>query len=56
MVNHADFKLWRPLVYVIPVADVSGRIETVPMDKCAGFSEEYIIKDLKRSEFDIIEP
>jgi hypothetical protein len=53
--QHATFEDWRPLVYVIPTAPVSGRLQLVPIDKRAGFGDEYIIPDLRRSEFDILE-
>jgi hypothetical protein len=55
MVNNAGFDYWRPLVYVIPYNNVSSRLQTVPMSKRAGLGLEYIIPDLQRSEFDLIE-
>jgi hypothetical protein len=55
MVNTASFDLWRPLLYVIPRAPVESRLQLVPIDKRAGFGNEYIIPDLKRTEFDVIE-
>ncbi len=55
LVDHASFDLWRPLVYVIPRAPVASRLEEVPMSKRAGVGVEYIIPDLQRTEFDIIE-
>lgn len=55
MVAHADISYWRPLLYVIPRISVEARLKTVPMDKRAGFGPEYIIEDLRRSEFDLIE-
>lgn len=55
MINTASFEHWTPLIYVIPRALVEPRLELVPPDKRAGFGVEYIIKDLKRTEFDIIE-
>jgi hypothetical protein len=55
MTEHADMNYWRPLLYVIPRMPVEARLRTVPMDKRAGLGPEYIIEDLRRSEFDIIE-
>ncbi|WP_080055308.1 hypothetical protein [Spirosoma aerolatum] len=48
--------IWRPLVYVIPKAAVLSRIELVPLAQRAGMGPEYRIKDLKGTEFTIIEP
>ena len=48
-------RLWRPLMYVIPRAAVESRMQPVPASKCAGLGPEYVIPDLKRSEFDKIE-
>jgi hypothetical protein len=55
MVNNASFEFWRPLVYVIPVEPALGRMQLVPINRRAGYGNEYIIPNLKRSEFDIIE-
>jgi hypothetical protein len=55
MVSNASFDLWRPLVYVIPREPVESRLKVVPMEKRASFGPEYIIEDLRRSEFDLIE-
>lgn len=54
-VDNAAFDDWRPLIYIIPRALVPPRIQTVPPDRRASFGPEYIIADLQRSEFDIIE-
>jgi hypothetical protein len=56
MVSHAQLNHWRPLIYVIPRPPVQARLSAVPMRLRAGIGNEYIISDLKRSEFDIIEP
>lgn len=49
--------LWKPLIYVIPETPIiKGRMTPVPYNKRAGVGMEYIIADLKRDEFDIIEP
>jgi hypothetical protein len=55
MVEHAIFEHWRPLLYVIAVEPVKSRMKLVHISKRAGLGEEYIIEDLKRSEFDLIE-
>jgi hypothetical protein len=55
MVQNAPFDMWRPLLYVIPVEPVKLRMKLVDISKRAGFGEEYIIEDLKRSEFDLVE-
>lgn len=49
------FNYWRPLLYVIPRAKVVKRLQDVPPSKRAGLGNEYIIPDLKGSEFDRIE-
>ena len=48
-------QLWRPIVYVIPSGPVISRLQLVPAPSRAGFGDEYIIGDLARAEFDIIE-
>lgn len=55
MVNNASFDDWRPLLYVVPSHLVKDRLKTVPIDKRASYGVEYIIEDLQRYEFDIIE-
>jgi hypothetical protein len=55
MVNNSPFQMWRPLLYVIPFEPVRARLQLVPINQRAGFGNEYIIPDLQRSEFDIIE-
>ncbi|GAB3973698.1 hypothetical protein GCM10028806_28090 [Spirosoma terrae] len=46
---------WRPLIYLIPQEAVMGRVKLVPIAKRASIAKEYIIEDLKGSEFQIIE-
>ncbi len=54
--HHSDFSIWRPLIYVIPLtSSVESRKFRVPLANCAGLGPEYIIKDLKDFEFDLIE-
>ena len=55
MVQNATFDHWRPLLYIIPVEAVRPRMKLVPIGKRAGFGDEYIIEDLKRTEFDLVE-
>lgn len=54
-VDNASFDDWRPLIYVIPRAMVEPRLKVVPANKRASFGPEFIIADLHRYEFDIIE-
>jgi hypothetical protein len=55
-VQHADFRYWRPLVYVIPCTPaVTARLESVPAHRRAGLGPEYIVPDLQRAEFDLLE-
>lgn len=56
MVDNAVFQDWRPLIYVVPRAPIESRLQLVPMAKRASFGNEFIIPDLARTEFDIIEP
>jgi hypothetical protein len=54
-VTKATFTEWRPLLYVIPYAGVASRVEEVSRGKRASMEPEYIIADLKASEFGIVE-
>jgi hypothetical protein len=54
-VDNAAFDDWRPLIYIIPRALVLSRIQAVPPNNRASFGPEYIVPDLRRSEFDVIE-
>lgn len=52
----ADAAEFRPLLYVIPFEIISAKIRPVPLEKKAHpFSEEYIIDELNRTEFDVVE-
>jgi hypothetical protein len=55
MVKKAQFLDWKPLIYVIPYALVKGREELVDVERRASGEREWIIPDLHRSEFDILE-
>lgn len=46
---------WAPLLYVIPFHLVQPRVQLVPIGKRASLGLEYIIHDLSRAEFDILE-
>jgi hypothetical protein len=54
-VESADFSLWRPLLYVVPRLPVADRMILVPPLNRASHGPEYVISDLRRREFDIIE-
>jgi len=56
MVENATNNEWKPLIYLIPrsIIDLS-RLKIVPPAKRASFGMEYIVEDLKRDEFDLIE-
>ena len=53
--NGTNPNVWRPLLYVIPAAPVRDRARLVAPAHRAGIGPEYIIEDLHRSEFDILE-
>lgn len=55
LVENAPFSQWRPLVYIISRPLVEARMEAVPAAQCASFGPEYIVRDLARHEFDVIE-
>ncbi|MBA4121159.1 MAG: hypothetical protein H0X72_01675 [Acidobacteria bacterium] len=56
MVENATNNEWKPLIYLIPrsIIDLS-RLKIVPPARRANFGMEYIVEDLKRDEFDLIE-
>jgi hypothetical protein len=55
LVDKQGFKVWTPLLYVIPLSQVAGRLRQVPPAARAGIGPEYRIDDLHGSEFDAIE-
>jgi len=55
MVTNATFDDWRPLLYLIPRNLVEPRTKTVPIHRRASFGDEFILEDLRRNEFDVIE-
>jgi hypothetical protein len=51
-----SWKIWKPVLYVIPTAVIDpARITTVPRPSRAGYGPEYQITDLMRNEFDILD-
>jgi hypothetical protein len=55
MVENAGPAEWKPLLYVIPRAIVTPRLQLVPIANRASFGNEYVIPDLSGAEFDIVE-
>lgn len=56
IVSAAKLADFRPLLYVIPFHLVAEQAKPVPpTDRAHPFSQEYIIKDLLRSSFDVLE-
>jgi len=55
LIDTVSFDYWRPLIYVIPRAQVSTRLQHVSLANRAGLGDEFIISDLKSDEFDVIE-
>ena len=56
IIEQSHFNEWRPLVYVIPFSNVSGRVKLVDRHLRASREPEYVIEDLMDGEFEIIEP
>ncbi|SFO18774.1 hypothetical protein SAMN05428984_2612 [Sphingomonas sp. OK281] len=54
-VRSAEFVDWKPLMYVIPYSVVAPRVQLVRLRDRASDEPEYVIPDLKREEFHIIE-
>jgi hypothetical protein len=57
LVHSNSWKIWRPVLYVIPKAPIvaAGRLITVPRTGRAGYGPEGQIIDLHNLEFDVIE-
>lgn len=55
-VEAAHISEWTPMIYVIPYAGVKGRVWRVPRGDRASGSPEYVIRDLRSTEFEAIEP
>lgn len=56
LLSHAQIVDWRPLIYVVPYHLVEPRVELVPREQRASHVPEYVVRDLGRHEFEIIEP
>lgn len=52
----SSWKIWRPVLYVIPRApiELAGRLHQVPHPDRASYGPELQIDDLHRNEFDLI--
>lgn len=55
LVDSASAQLWRPLIYVISRPLVQPRLQIVPLAHRASMADEFIVPDLARSEFDLVE-
>lgn len=56
VIDGAETRDFRPLLYVIPCSRLSKKIISVPVEKRAHpLSDEFIIDDLRRKSFDVIE-
>ena len=57
LATRRSFRIWRPLVYIIPRAPLesTGRLQSVPPRQRAGHGPEFRIFDLLTTEFDVIE-
>ena len=55
-VDRGHFKLWLPLIYLIPRVLVEPRLIPVERAGRASTGMEFQIHDLKGSEFDVIQP
>ncbi len=57
IVEKADLSEFRPLIYLIPSDKINSKLKLVPVSDSANpLSTEYLICDLKKDEFDVIEP
>ena len=55
-VERAETSLFQPWLYIIPYAAIQGIVKPAPLEQRAHpFSEEYIIEELPRARFDIVE-
>jgi hypothetical protein len=57
MVNSTSWKIWRPQLYIISRSKIvpSSRLHLVPPAERAARGDEWQIKDLDSSEFEILE-
>lgn len=54
-VKSHSWRIWRPVLYIIPEPAVRGRLVSVRRPDRAGYGPEQQISDLRRDEFEIIE-
>ena len=55
IVNGGDLSIWRPQLYIIPKSGIdTSRVELVPFGVRAGLGDEFWIRDLRGSEFDMV--
>lgn len=55
IIESAGVQEWRPVLYVIPRHLVENDLEEVPRYNRSKTGMEYLIRNLKRSDFDVIE-
>jgi len=56
ILDSAETRDFRPLIYVIPYQLVAGQIINVPIsDRAHPLSVEYVVESLQRGQFDVIE-
>jgi hypothetical protein len=56
IISASETRDFAPMIYVIRYEDVAGMIEAVPVGQRAHpLSEEYVIQNLKRELFDVLE-
>ncbi|MGV8998581.1 MAG: hypothetical protein ACOH12_16695 [Parvibaculaceae bacterium] len=56
LIRRSNYSDWRPLLYIIPSTEkLKDRVKLVPREQRASHEFEYIISDLQRDEFDVIE-
>ena len=54
--TNAESRDFRPLLLVIPYSNVAGALKQVPIkDRAHPLSQEYIVEDLPRTAFDVLE-
>ncbi|HLP97999.1 MAG TPA: hypothetical protein VK149_06105 [Sideroxyarcus sp.] len=54
LADDPDPMYWQPLIYVIHKERVQDRLENVPLVSRASWGKEFVLKNMKRTEFDII--
>jgi hypothetical protein len=55
LIDLADFELFNPILYIIPISLVQNKLEEVPtVERANPFGKEYRIPNLKDGEFEVI--